>query len=428
MTFSKTVVAFAATVLFASFSFAQVAQEAPATPKAKTVSHDWTQWRGPNRDGKIKGTKWPDSLKKDVLKKVWSVPAGPSYSGPLVVGDFVYTTETKDSKFEVVKAISREDGSEAWTAQWEGAMRVPFFASANGSWIRATPAYDNGKLYVAGMRDVLVCLDAKTGNIDWKVDFPDKLGSQTPSFGFVCSPLIDGNYVYVQAGGGLTKLNKSDGEIVWQGLKDGGGMNGSAFSSPVIATIQGKRQGVVLTRNALCGVDLESGKSLWQIAVKTFRGMNILTPSVVGDTVFTSTYGGSTQLFQVSSSDSGDSMAVSEKWNVGVQGYMSSPVIVNDHAYVHLRNQRFACFDLKAGTEKWRSKPFGKYSSLVASDDKILALDQRGDLLLLKANPDKFELMDSRKVGSDSWAHLAVSGQDVVVRDLKELSLFKWGE
>jgi outer membrane protein assembly factor BamB len=121
-------------------------------------------------------------------------------------------------------------------------------------------------------------------------------------------------------------------------------------------------------------------------------------------------------------------MSVSEKWNVGVQGYMSSPIIVKDYAYVHLRNQRFACFDLKAGTEKWRSKTFGKYSSMIASDDKILALDQRGDLLLFKASPDAFELLDRRKVGDDSWAHLAISGKDIVVRDLKELSLFKWGE
>ena len=408
-------------------SFATAQQDGIKKPTTQKASADWTQWRGPNRDGKISAV-WPDSLNPEILKKSWTTPMGPSYSGPLLIGDYVYVTETRDSKYEVVQALNRKDGTIAWTAQWEGAMRVPFFASANGSWIRSTPTYNDGKLYVAGMRDVIVCLDAKKGDILWKVDFPKQTGSAVPSFGFVCSPLVDGDHVYVQAGGALTKLDKKNGNIVWQGIKDGGGMNGGAFSSPVIATIAGKRQGVVLTRNNLCGIDLSNGNALWQMPIKAFRGMNILTPTVFGDNVFTSTYGGTTQLINVVSSGGSGGLQASEKWNVASQGYMTSPVIVNDHAYIHLKNQRFACFDLKAGVEKWRSKTFGKYSSLIAAGDKILALDQRGELLLIKANPEEFELLDRRKVGDDSWAHIAVSGKDVVVRDLKEVSLFKWGQ
>jgi len=63
---------------------------------------------------------------------------------------------------------------------------------------------------------------------------------------------------------------------------------------------------------------------------------------------------------------------------------------------------------------------------MVVSGDKILALDQRGDLLLIKANPQQFELMDKRKVADDSWAHLAVTQNEVVVRDLNKVTLFKW--
>ena len=92
-------------------------------------------------------------------------------------------------------------------------------------------------MYVAGMRDVLACFDAKTGNEVWRVDFVEKLGSTLPAFGFVCSPLVDQDAVYVQAGGGVVKLDKLTGEIIWRVLEDGGGMNGSAFSSPVVGTL-----------------------------------------------------------------------------------------------------------------------------------------------------------------------------------------------
>ncbi len=117
---------------------------------------------------------------------------------------------------------------------------------------------------------------------------------------------------------------------------------------------------------------------------------------------------------------------VTPRWNLPAQGYMTSPVIVDGHAYIHLRNQRFACFDLKNGKETWRSKPYGKYSSLVSNGKQILALDQRGDLMLINANPEEFEVVDTRKVAEDSWAHLAVRGDEVFVRDLNKLTAYRW--
>ena len=96
---------------------------------------------------------------------------GPSYSGPLVVGDHVYSTETVNKQNEVVRCFKRSDGTEVWKTEWQGAMQVPFFANANGSWIRATPTYDSGKIYVVGILDVLKCLDAKTGDEVWSIDF-----------------------------------------------------------------------------------------------------------------------------------------------------------------------------------------------------------------------------------------------------------------
>ncbi|MEI6536270.1 MAG: PQQ-binding-like beta-propeller repeat protein, partial [Verrucomicrobiaceae bacterium] len=172
------------------------------------LASDWPQWRGPNRDGSVKNTKWPASLAEPSLKQAWRVELAPSYSGPIVQGNLVFTTETEDKQKEVVRALDRRTGKEVWKASWEGALSVPFFAKANGDWIRSTPACDGERLYVAGMRDVLVCLDAQSGKQVWRFDFVEKLGTELPAFGFVCSPLIDGNAVYVQAGGGICQLDK----------------------------------------------------------------------------------------------------------------------------------------------------------------------------------------------------------------------------
>lgn len=284
-------------------------------------SNIWPQWRGPSRDGQCPGPAWPERLSKDSLKQLWRVPLGPSYSGPIVSEELVFTTETKNKESEVVIALDRKTGKESWRAEWKGAMTVPFFAASHGSWIRSTPAYDGERLYVAGMCDVLVCLDAKTGKEEWRVDFVKELKTPPPDFGFVCSPLLDGDAVYVQAGASVAKLDKKNGKIIWRSLEDKGGMLGSAFSSPVIATLAGKRQLVVQGREKLAGVDLASGEVLWAQVVPSFRGMNILTPTVTGDAIFTSSYGNKSWLYKVSLEK--ERFSVSQAWTNKAQAYMS---------------------------------------------------------------------------------------------------------
>ena len=385
----------------------------------------WPQWRGPTRNGQIHEPDWPTKLSEDALVQTWRVPLGPSYSGPIVSDSLVFTTETQDKKREIVRALDRHTGEQRWEASWEGAMSVPFFAKSNGDWIRSTPAYDGESLFVAGIRDVLVCLDARTGETRWQVDFVKELGSPVPTFGCVCSPLVDDSHVFVQAGAALCKLDKRTGEILWRALQDGGGMNGSAFSSPFVADLAGRRQLLVQTRKRLASVDPETGTELWTQTIPSFRGMNILTPTVSGDQVFTSSYGGKSLLFELKNTDG--QVAATEAWTNKATGYMSSPVVIEGQIYLHLQNQRFTCIELATGKTQWTTPPFGKYWSQVANGNRILALDERGDLLLIRANPEKFEQLDARKISKDpAWAHLAVCGDEVFVRELNAMSTYRW--
>lgn len=386
---------------------------------------DWSQWRGPKRDGTFAGPKWPGKLEGRV-KQLWRIELGPSYASPVITTDRVFTVETYKQKKEIVRAIDRATGKQIWETVWDGAMSVPFFAAKNGSWVRSTPAYDGKCIYVAGMRDVLVCLDAQTGSQKWRVDFTERYKTPLPSFGFVCSPLIDGDALYVQAGASVVKLNKETGSTIWRSLNDGGGMNGSAFSSPVIGTLAGVKQLIVQGRSDLAGLDLASGKVLWKQAVKSFRGMNILTPTVYAGAVLTSTYGGRTQLWKVTSANS--KLSPSQVWDNRLQGYMSSPIVIGDHAYIHLRNQRFACVDLNSGEISWSTeRRFGQYWSMIKQDDKMLVLDQNGTLLLIKASGEKFNLLDEIKVSEKStWAHIAMSGKHIAIREHMALTLYEW--
>ncbi len=389
----------------------------------------WPQWRGPSRDGKVEGLAWPERLHGKSLQLLWRVELGPSYSGPIVAPDRVFVTETRDKTEEVARALDRATGKELWQVHWKGAVTVPAYARGNGEWIRSTPAYDGEAVYVGGMRDVLVCLEAKDGHERWRVDFPAQFRTKVPILGMVSSPLVDGEAVYIVASAALVKLDKRNGNILWRSVedKDKSDAYASAVSSPMLATLAGKRQVLVQNRKILAGIDPDTGEVLWRRDVPSFRGTNIITPTLYGDrSVVTSAFGGRTLRFDVTAKDR--ILQVRTAWDNPAQGYMSSPLAIGDHLYMHLRNQRFTCLDLRTGKESWiTSAAFGKYWSMVARKDRILALDQRGILCLIRANPEKFDLLDQRQVSdAETWAHLAMCGNELYVRELNALAVYRW--
>jgi len=414
----------ASIILCVAVAFLSIAS---ADDAKQIASPEWTQWRGPNRDGLIQTGEWPDAL-KDRLALVWEKNLGPSYSGPVIANNLVFTTETVDRQFERVTAFELATGEVAWTTQWDGSMAVPFFAASNGDWIRSTPACDGTHLVVAGMRDMVACIDTKTGKDIWRVDLPQKVGSPLQPFGCVCSPVIDGDAVYLQSGGGLVKLSLASGEVVWRSLESSGDMmTGGAFSSPIIATIAGQRQLVVAARDRLVGVDMATGEELWSESIESFRGMNILTPVMIDGRVFSSAHSGRSRLFDISPGESGE-LAVDQVWENKAQAYMSTPIAIDDSLYMHMKNERLVCMDLKTGEEKWTTKTFGKYWSMVGNvqQKKILALDADGTLRLIAADPTEFRIIDEMKVADDTWAHLAVAGNFVVIRSLDSIRVYQW--
>ena len=403
--------------LFLSTAFAQ---------KNQRTGMDWPQWRGPNRDGFVpKNSPWPDTINGNSLTQSWQAKLGKGYPGPVLSDQLVFTIESVEGN-EVVHALNRMTGEVAWKFEWEGQMKVPFFAAKNGSWVRSTPAFDGENLYVCGMRDVLHSLNAKTGEINWKVDFVERYKTPLPAFGMVCSPLLDGKYLYIQAGSGFVKLNKKTGQSIWRTLTDKGGMFGSAFSSPVIKEINGVKQLVVQTRTDLAGVDPQSGKKLWSKPIKAFRGMNILTPTILDNQIFTSSYGGKSLMLDIQKT--GDKQSVQLAWENKQEGYMSGPIMIDGFCYIHLKKQRITCLDIKNGETKWiSSESFGKYMSMVSNGKEILALDESGILYLIKPSPEKFIILEKRTISeSPTWAHLAVSGNQLFIRELEALACYSW--
>jgi outer membrane protein assembly factor BamB len=415
---------------------------APLAAAAEEADLQWPQWRGPRRDGQLAGKPWPATLDRDTFATQWRVALeGPSFSGPIVAGDRVFVTLTRDEKTEHVIALDRATGRKLWETSWEGAMEVVPIGASAGSWIRSTPATDGTSLYVLGMRDVLVALDVATGKEQWRLDFVKEYQTPVPDFGGVSSPMLLGDHLFVQAGSGLVKIEKRTGKPVWRVLEKGPGKSeNGAFASPYAAQVGGVERIFVQTREELVCVDPDNGDVLWRKQIPTLFGMNIFTPTVYQDAVLTSTMAGT---FLVTAAPvakpATDAGAGADKapgevlWQNALPGYMSSPILIGDHAYMHLRNQRLVCVSLGDGKRTWTSKPLAGYMSMVAQGDKILTLGDDGVLRLFAANPEAETPLGEVSLlppGSDdaTWAHLAVAGEQCFVRDLTGVTAYRWTE
>jgi outer membrane protein assembly factor BamB len=154
--------------------------------------------------------------------------------------------------------------------------------------------------------------------------------------------------------------------------------------------------------------------------------MNILTPSVLNNQIFTSSYGGKSLLFDIQKT--GESQNIEKRWENKQEGYMSGPIIIDGFCYIHLRKQRITCLDMKTGETQWiSSESFGKYMSMVTNGKEILGLDEDGTLYLIDPNPENFVIKESRKISdSPTWAHLAISGNQLFVRELESLACYSW--
>ena len=82
-------------------------------------------------------------------------------------------------------------------------------------------------------------------------------------FGFTGSPLVADGKVVVSAGGpgkSMVAYDTASGELVW-----GEGGDGRAYSSPVLATLAGVPQVMILNPSSAVSHALDSGAILWSV-------------------------------------------------------------------------------------------------------------------------------------------------------------------
>ncbi len=385
-----------------------------ATAAAKT-GKDWPGFRGPERDGIVRGVQIETNWSASPPVELWRRPIGPGWSSFAVRDDLLYTQEQRGDD-EVVACYKVSTGEPVW--RHRDAAR--FWESNAGAGPRGTPTLSNDRVYTFGGTGILNALDAGNGAVVWSRNAASDTRKKVPGWGFASSPLVVGDVVIVAAAGALVAYDLATGEPRWFG-PDGG----SGYSSPHLATIHGVPQILLLSGTGATSVGPTDGKRLWEDPLPP--GARIVQPAVTaeGDVLVHDGEGNGMRRVAVANGPGG--WTVEERWTSdGLNPYFNDFVVHEGHAF-GFDGSSLACIDLKDGERKWKGGRYGHGQLVLLPDqDLLLVLSEEGELALVGATPDQFtELARFPAIKGKTWNHPVLVGDVLLVRNGQEMVAFR---
>ena len=394
------------------------AEADPATPAARENDAYWTDFRGPRRDGLYTQTairgEWPAAG----LEPLWIQPVGGGYASFVIADGRAFTIEQRRDE-EVVAAYDVDTGAERWTHAWSAHFRE----TMGGPGPRATPTWHDGRLYALGATGRLACLDAATGAVLWERDILNDAGASNLPWAMSGAPLVVDDLVVVQPGGtrdwSIAAYDRLTGEVIWHGLDDV-----QSYTSPMLATLGGVRQIVVVTAERAAGLRPSDGTLLWEYPWTVRVVPNIAQPLVVGDTrLFLSAgYGKGAALVELT--PDGDRLNAATVWETNrMKNKFSSSVLIGGYIY-GLDESILACMDAATGELMWKGGRYG-YGQLLAAGDHLVVLTERGDLVLVRATPEGHqEVAGFPAIEGKTWNVPAMADGRILVRNARQMAAF----
>jgi len=390
----------------------------PSSPAATKTGAHWPGFRGPERDGSVRGVQIATDWSLSPPVELWRRPIGPGWSSFAVGGDLLYTQEQRGDD-EVVACYSVTTGQPVW--RHHDATR--FWESNGGAGPRATPTLSNGRVYTCGATGIVNALDAADGAVVWSRNAASDTGKKVPGWGFAGSPLVVDDIVIVATAGRLVAYDLATGELRWLGPAGGGG-----YSSPHLVTIDGVKQVLLLNGAGALSVAPATGTQLWQYP---WDSDGIVQPALTADGAVLigsgSGMGAEIGVRRIAVAHGPGGWTTLERWtSVGLKPYFNDFVVHKGHAF-GFDGSLLACIDLADGKRTWKGGRYGHGQLILLPDqDLLLVLSEKGELALVAATPDQFrELARFPALEGKTWNHPVLAGDVLLARNGQEMVAFR---
>jgi len=381
----------------------------------------WPQWGGPTRNFRLESPSvsigWPAAGPRTL----WSRPLGEGYSAVLESDGVLYTLY-REGEQEVVVALDAETGE----TRWQHAYAAPlpknpvfdFWNTSAGPGPYASPLLVDGRLFALGVGGLLHVLDAGTGEVVWRKDLVAEF--RPPDFrASAASPIAHGDHVILPVGGpgqGLVALDRATGNVAWkaQDFQD-------APASPILIEVDGQEQLVVFGRETVAGVSPADGELYWTHPHATEYGLNISTP-VWGDDgilLLSSAYNGGSRALRLTRE--GGKTRVEELWFDNRMRVHFGNMIRSGDLVIGTSGDFgpafFTALDVRTGEEAWRERSLAR-SHMVFAGGKLVIVDEDGEIAVATPTASGLEIHGRAQVlKENAWTPPTLVGNRLYVRD-----------
>lgn len=383
------------------------------------TAQEATRWRGPNGDGVYNETgllkEWPESGPEII----WHFDGlGQGHSSPAFANNLIYVSGMVD-RTGYVHALSPEGD-----LQWKAPYAEEFYESYPGA--RSTPVIADDLLYIYSGQGILTCMSAENGEKKWQVNVLDEYNGENLRWGVTETVVVDGDKVFVTPGGNkhnVVALNRFTGELIWSSPAEG---EISAYTTPLLVELPERKLLVTHTADHIIGIDAETGQMLWSHPQTNRYSVHANTPIYHDGKIFGfSGYDQGGVMLDLSE----DGSEVEKAWfNEHLDSRMGGMVLIDGYLYGSGdRNREWRSVDWETGEEQYASKEIGK-GVVIAADGMLYLYSDRGELALVEATPEGFNLISETDVElgtAQHWSHPVIHNGRLYLRHGETLIAYK---
>jgi outer membrane protein assembly factor BamB len=382
----------------------------------------WTQWGGPHRNFHTESAGIKDTWPAAGPRVLWKRQLGDGYSSVVAEEGVLYTMYGKPRE-EVVIAASAETG----TTLWEHVSPMSFKSDApemgNGPY--STPLLVGNRLFTVGVAGLLQCLDKKTGTVVWSDQLWESHRGTRLMYGYASSPIAFRDMVIVPVGArgkSVMAFNQADGKVAW-GKND----FGNVYSSPVLVSLDGLDQILVLMDGALVGINPHNGDPQWSVPFKADYSIAVATPVWGPDKriFISSEYNGGAKVVELQRA--GLQTTAKELWSSNrLRLHHGNAIRIGDAIYFSSGGKGsqaiLSAVDVPTGRIHWQERSIEK-ATFVWADQKLITLDQDGNLMIAYPSTQGFKITAKAPLLTNlSWTPPTLVGTRLYIRDRRSLT------